>query len=472
MSLITSVGTLAVMTIGGTTVVVYSTTNERQARISESRIRVDALAEAGLNEALAVVANPANNPFNPALLPQRTSTYVNGTATWSGVLDAATSTWTITSTGKVANPTQASEFSRTLTMQAPVSVPASRPFESPAWNYIYASAVGSTCDMTIQQSVQVASPLYVRGNLCFQNTAHVTAGPLHVLGRLTLYQNANSVGIASAPINEARIGGGCVWKANPLHNPCSSADNVFASVLDSSPPDVAVPPADWQTWYLNASPGPYSPCTTPTGTPPTFDNDQGAPTSPDPTRRNNSVAVTFNLTPTVSYSCKTAGGELSWDAYAKKLTVRGTIYIDGSAKIDNGFVNVYDGQATLYLTGTLLVRGTELCAVVTADGSNCTAAGWDPNSRMLVVAAAGTAGQVPGGVSIQLVSASFQGALYGVGAIEIDTTSQAIGPLLGSTVVLGQSVTTSFPSVSFVPSGTPGQTYVPPTVGPARNYGG
>jgi hypothetical protein len=70
------------------------------------------------------------------------------------------------------------------------------------------------------------------------------------------------------------------------------------------------------------------------------------------------------------------------------------------------------------------------------------------------------------------VSAGFQGALYGTGAIEIDTTSQAIGPLIGSTVMLGQSVTTSFPTISVVPAGTPGQTYVPPTVGPARNYGG
>jgi hypothetical protein len=245
---------------------------------------------------------------------------------------------------------------------------------------------------------------------------------------------------------------------------------VFASVLDSSPPEIGVPAADWQTWYLHASPGPYSPCTSPSGTPPVFDNDQGVLASPDPSRRNNSVLVPFNLTPTLSYTCKATGGELSWDGNAKKLTVKGTIYIDGSARIDNGWVNTYDGQAVLYLTGTLLVRNSDLCAVV--DGSGCTASGWDPNSRMLVVAAQGTAGQVPGGDSIQLVSAGFQGALYGTGAIEIDTTSQAIGPLIGSTVMLGQSVTTSFPTISVVPAGTPGQTYVPPTVGPARNYGG
>jgi hypothetical protein len=91
---------------------------------------------------------------------------------------------------------------------------------------------------------------------------------------------------------------------------------------------------------------------------------------------------------------------------------------------------------------------------------------------MLVVAAQGTAGQVPGGTSVQLVSSGFEGALYGTGAIQIDTTSQAIGPMIGSTVMLGQSVTTSFPAISIVPAGTPGQTLVAPTVGPTRNYGG
>jgi hypothetical protein len=247
---------------------------------------------------------------------------------------------------------------------------------------------------------------------------------------------------------------------------------VFAVALDSNPPEIAVPSADLENWYVNASPGPYSPCANATGTPPTFDNDQGPLTNPDPTRRNNSVSLAFNLTPSLSYSCKTAGGELSWDANTRRLNVKGTVYIDGSARIDNGFVNTYDGQATLYLSGTLLARSSELCAVVNADGSNCTASGWNPNSRMLVVAAEGTAGQVPGGDSVQLLSSTFEGALYGTGAIEVDTTSQVIGPVIGSTVILGQSVTTSFPTIAIVPAGAPGQTFVPPTVGPVRNYGG
>jgi hypothetical protein len=62
---------------------------------------------------------------------------------------------------------------------------------------------------------------------------------------------------------------------------------------------------------------------------------------------------------------------------------------------------------------------------------------------------------VPASDSIQLVSATFQGALYGTSAIENDTTSSVIGPMIASTVMLGQSVTTSFPAITIVPTGMP-----------------
>jgi hypothetical protein len=467
--LLTSVGALSIITLMGTTVVVRSMADERSARVSQSRTTATSLAEAGINEAMSVLAKPGNNPLNPSLLSPRTSTYEGGSVTWSGMLDAATSTWTLTSTGKTRNPTGAAELVRTITAQAPVTVTVTGSLASPAWNYIYAGATESACDMTIQQSVQVASPLYVRGDLCLQNSATITSGPLQVHGRLTMYQNGNAVGSLTAPISEAHIADGCVWKASTLHLPCSIQDNVFATVTDSSPADIPPPTVSWDTWYLHASPGPHSPCAAVSGMPPAFDNDQG--TSPDAAKRNNSLTSSFSLTPSLSYVCRTAGGELSWDAFAKKLTLRGTVFIDGSARIENGFVNSYDGQAALYLSGTLLLRNSHLCAVAAGNGSGCANSGWNPNTRLLVVAANGTGGQVPGGDSIQLVSSTFQGALYGTGAIEIDTTSQAIGPMIGSTVMLGQSVTTSFPAISIVPAGSPGQTPVLASVGAPRSYG-
>jgi hypothetical protein len=191
---------------------------------------------------------------------------------------------------------------------------------------------------------------------------------------------------------------------------------------------------------------------------PVFDSDQGSPTSPDASKRNGSVLTTFNLTPGASYGCKTAGGELSWNVATKVLTVKGTVYIDGSAVVDSGGPDTYDGQGSLYLTGTLLIKNTKLCAVADASG-NCDTAHWNPNTRLLVFAADGNGGQVPVGDSIQLVSATLQGALYGTNAIDNDTTSNVIGPMIGSTVALGQSVTTSFPAITIVPTGMPSLQY-------------
>jgi hypothetical protein len=331
----------------------------------------------------------------------------------------------------------------------------SQPLNNMAWNYIWAKSTGSTCDMTIGQSVNVATPLYVEGNLCLQNSATIGSGPLVVKGSLTMSQKANGVGTPSAPINEAHIGGSCQYWNKAANFPCKgSPDNVYARTLDRNVPSLEPPTADWSKWYLNADPGPYYPCAEQSGTPPVFDNDQGSAASPDPTKRNNSVLTVFELTPSLSYSCKTAGGELSWDAASHVLTVQGTVYIDGSAVIANGGTDTYSGQGSLYVTGTLLIKNTKLCAVADASG-NCTTNGWDPNSRLLVFAADGNGGQVPVGDSIQLVSAIFQGALYGTNAIENDTTSSVIGPMIGSTVILGQSVTTAFPAIRIVPTGMP-----------------
>jgi hypothetical protein len=450
-------GISTVLAIFGTTAIAYSTSSSRTSSRSSADQKAFALAEAGVNNALAVLSLPSNNALDPYLLPPQTATYENGTVTYSGTLDESSGTWAITAIGLMRNPTgpKTSPVRRTLSVSVGIDPSYSQPLNNMAWNYIWAKATGSTCDMTIGQSVNVSTPLYVEGNLCLQNSSTVTAGPLVVKGALTMSQKANGVGTGGSPISEAHIGGLCQYWNKAANYPCKgSPDNVFARTLDSNVPPLTPPSADWSKWYLNADPGPYYPCITQSGTPPVFDNDQGSASSPDATKRNNSITTVVDLTPALSYSCTTPGGELSWDASSHVLKVEGTVYIDGSAVIDNGGTDTYQGQGSLYLSGTLLIKNTKLCAV--ADGSgNCTVSGWDPNSRLLVFAADGNGGQVPVGDSIQLVSAIFQGALYATNAIENDTTSSVIGPMIGNTVILGQSVTTSFPAIRIVPVGMP-----------------
>ncbi len=389
-TLVMALGVLGTMTLTGATLIYYADTTRRSAAYSGENSAAYALAESGINEMMAVLSGPENNALNKYLRGQQldgsvvkaTHSYQGGTVTWWGTLDEGTATWSLTSVGETKNPTgpAASPIRRTLTAKVPVTPTLTGPLNNPAWNYIYATRTGNVCDMTLSQSVQMGSPLYVNGNLCLQNTATITKGPLAVRGKLTLSQSANGVGSASSPINEGHIANGCQWKNNTSHLPCSTADNVYARVLDASPTQIAAPVVDWDGWYRNASPGPYFPCYSASGTVPTFDNDQGSPVSPDATKRNFSVPDSFNLSPAASYSCKTAGGELSWNALTRVLTVRGTVFIDGSAQVQNGAVNTYQGQGSMYLSGTLLIKNSLLCARVGTGGTSCDANGWDPNS--------------------------------------------------------------------------------------------
>jgi len=488
-TLVMAVGILGMLTLTGTTLVYYSGANARSAEYSGRNASAYDLAEAGINEMMAVLSKAENNALNQYLLPQTTHTFESGSVTWSGTLTQAVSgasTWSITSTGKVRSPNGASQVTRTLTAKVPVVPTYTQPLNNPSWNFIYSRATGSTCDMTIGQSVLVNSPLYVAGNLCLQNQAAINAGPLIVHGGLTMSQSANHVGSSSAPISQLHVKNGCNWKANSLHNPCRQGsgdagfDNVWASSITNTPATSAPPTADWDAWYLNANPGPYYPCLTVSGTPPTFDNDQGSAQTPNAAKRNNSLSTVQNLTPSTSYTCQGSGGELSWNATTRVLTANGTIFIDGSAKVENGSVNTYTGSATIYVSGTLLMKNSKLCQATTGSGTSmtCTTSGWDPAQRMLAFVVNGNGSgaapqtQVAGGDSVQLVSSYAQGAVYGTNAIDIDTTSQFDGPLDGSTVLLGQSTSSSFPGLTFVPAGMPGNPEVYAQPQPPQLYSG
>jgi hypothetical protein len=76
------------------------------------------------------------------------------------------------------------------------------------------------------------------------------------------------------------------------------------------------------------------------------------------------------------------------------------------------------------------------------------------------------------GDSAQFVSATLQGAVYAAGNIEIGTTSNVDGPMVGYQVILGQSVTTSFPSITIVPEGMPSNPTAYAQVDPPSDYSG
>ena len=451
LALVSTLGVVSFLALAGTSVVAFSATNYGSASRSKADMGAYALAEAGVNNAAAVL-NAAADPTVPTLLPARTSTYEGGTVTWSGSYDAATSVWTVTATGELRNPTgvNAAPVRRTLTAKISVSASGAltQTLSNQAWNYVVATHTGSQCDETLSNSVTWSARLFVVGNLCLSTGATITAGPVVVGGVASLGSTDNFIGSSASPVSEVHVVGGCKYgNARTPHTPCSSSDHVYATVSDANPAGITPPTPDWDRWYNAAMPGPRAGCTASTGAVPAFDNDS---------TRNNSVTTAFNLTPASSYSCASGTGQLAWDATTHVLTVNGTVFIDGSAKADNAQVDTYVGQGVLYLSGTFYLNG-KLCALVS--GTGCDFASWDPNNAMFEIVAngVGPANNVPSGDSVYLTNgSSMEGGFYGTGALDFGNNANVGGPMLGSQIVLSNNVTTASWPVIQVPAGMPG----------------
>ena len=485
-TLIMAVGILGMLSLTGVTLIYYSSTNARSAEYSMHNASAYDLAEAGIDEMMAVLWKPTNNALMPDLLPETTHDYEGGTVTWSGTLDQLTQTWSLTSTGRIDKPTGqgASDVSRTLTAKVPVTPTLTQPLNNPAWNYIYATGTGQPCDMTVSNNVTGSSRLYVEGNLCLQNNVAVTQTSLLVRGNLDLMNNAQ-VG-SSTSINtrvEAYVGGNCRYGGGSWATPCTGnqdARRIYSKMnppsyvvgVNTAVPVIAAPTADVAAWYENSIPGPSLDCSTAngarSGTPPTWDND-GV--------RNNSVPV-FNLTPWTSYTCRVGPessptGELSWNETTRVLTVHGTMFIDGSIKLTNGLLNSYNGQGTLYLSGTVYMNNnTKLCAGIY--GSECDFSSWNPNTEMLTFVAGGSGGLAGSGVGILMDNgAQFQGGLFSSYAVRFANNSRSDGPIVGSTMIFDNNVSNDqFDTITTVPVGMPGNPAVYAQPNPPQLYSG
>jgi hypothetical protein len=481
-ALLIAMGALTVFAIVGTTLSYYTTRNVSSAGYSKQDTRSFSLSEAGLANAVAILSNPLNNALDPTMLPSSeatasTSTYDNGTAKWWGVLDRGTAVWSIYAVGLNNNPTGpgGALVRRRLSAKVPVTPNNTQPSNSPAWNYIYARGTGNTCDVTLNNNLSGNSRFYVAGNLCLDNNVAINSESTIVRGNIDLGNNAQ-VGTSGTRV-EAYVGGNCRYGGGSWGTPCTGNQDsrkIYSKIMpgntvgvNNNAPLVPEPAADFAEWYQNSIPGPSQSCTTSSGTPPVFDNDFPA--------RNNSVTPVFNLTPAGSYTCRvgTAGtpsGEISWNSTTKVLTLAGTIFIDGSATVTETLAS-YNGQATLYLSGTFLVAG-KLCGGIS--GSECDFSHWNPNTEMLTIVAEGTGDQAGLGNSILVNNnGQFQGGLFGTGAVEFTNNARSDGPIVGSTVKLANNVQNDqFPTLTVVPVGMPGNPVVYAQPNPPELFAG
>jgi Tfp pilus assembly protein PilX len=464
-ALVVALGALLVLGVTGTTVVYYSSANTRSSSYSKASGTSFQLSEAGLHEALSVLSNqPTNDPTNPSLLATRISPYSTGSVTWGGTYDSANAKWTITSTGKVVNPASAapSEATRTITAKVPIRPVTTQTLAVESWNYVFSYGTGSSCDMTTTSTVSVETRLLVSGNFCMtsRSTLDGTSTQLLVGGTVKLTGNDTRIGQAGTPIAEAHVAGGCQLNAEPVHSPCQgppgNADRVWATTISTNPGLLVPPTPDWNGWYDRSSPGPTENCTgaNRVGSPPVFDNDTAW----------NRSAPTANLTPASSYTCRTflgaePFGELSWDDATNKLTVRGTIFIDGDVQVTQAAS--YEGQATLYASGSFYIGGTNrMCAVMAGADCNFGSGIWDPNSRLLTIVTNGAGGgSVPADSTVLLASsAQWQGAIYGgPHKARVESSARFAGPLIADEVALSSSIQTEpFTIISTAPTGMPG----------------
>jgi hypothetical protein len=471
-ALVVALGVMFVLGISTTGGLVYATQNQGSAARSKADATALVVAEAGINNAMSVLSNPANDPTNASLLPPRTDVYDGGSVTWTGTYDAPTATWTLTAISELRNPTgvAAAPVRRRISAKASVTSGTSptSPLQNPSWNYDVSTRTGTTCDQTLSSSVIDGAPLFTMGNLCLSSLSKVTAAPIAVRGTLTVAVDA-AVGSIAAPVPSADIGGGCSGHA------CSSADRVYASTITQTAPTMTPPVADWDYWYANAAPGPKHACDVSSGTLPTFDNNL---------LRDKSVTTVFSLTPAASYTCRVGPpgnptGELSWDVTTKVLTVRGTIFIDGQAKIDNGQINTYVGQGVLYTSGSFAVaNGSKMCAVKLGTDCDFTPGAWDPTQKLFAIVSNGNGGiGVLAGNSVQLGCLDrLQGVIYGTNAVQITggvASAKHQGPIVASTIVLASAAELKpFTLLSTVPRGLPGQPAGTTRVSPPRDFTG
>ena len=107
--------------------------------------------------------------------------------------------------------------------------------------------------------------------------------------------------------------------------------------------------------------------------------------------------------------------------------------------IQNGAVNKYTGQTVIPRRNVLheeleLLRRDLRRACDLRTYQSSPAQGWDPNTSLIcfVAKGIGTGGLISPGSSAQFVSSTLQGAVYANRDIDIGTTSNVDGPMVGS----------------------------------------
>lgn len=235
-ALIMALGVLLTLTISGTALYTYTTSNSRSAQNSKGGEVAYSLAEAGVAHSLSVL-HAALDPRTGNLLPATTVTLPGGTVTYSGVLDA-NYVWTITSTGKVVNATGAAQLQRTLTKKAEVRGLMTGATVG-AWSRVYHD--NTTSCLTVD-TVTLVESVSSRGDICLTNGASIlgAATKVSVGDDVTITGGSFSV-VRSAGAGSGWTSSGNITSSNNSDASTSVAGSGSSANLDGSSFGFAIP---------------------------------------------------------------------------------------------------------------------------------------------------------------------------------------------------------------------------------------
>ncbi|MFN2469359.1 MAG: hypothetical protein ABR521_14670 [Gaiellaceae bacterium] len=434
-ALIMVVQFMLILGIVGASVTYYSTGNANSSTTALADQKAFGLAETGFSTAFSILSS-VEDPALASSLPTSASpgvdatTYPGGKVEWWGSWDSVNATWTIYGRGTVKNPAGKGDRVRVVSQQARVGASGATVGGNPAWGYLFVDNRTGVC-VNLQNSVLLAEPMFITGDLCLSNTAQVlpSASPLTVGRRITVSQTA-MIGSVAAQLPQLHVGTGCRYNTGNFTFPCTASHRVWATAQDRVVASITKPPIDVPFWYANAKPGPKHACSS-GSFPGGFDNDLDQNRSlPDV----DPFVTSYDCTVSVG---STVLGRIAYNAGTGEFVIKGVVFFDGNIVVNSDAKVLYSGRGTIYAAGKIdFGNSLNICAKRLAGNCDYGTAAWDPEVKLLAWIAAGT-NFTPDLLMRQ--SVQFQGAAYATTDTTIEQSVKWQGPIITNNLNLQNS---------------------------------
>jgi hypothetical protein len=424
-------------------VALYTTSNETHSARDRDVARALNTAEAGLNNALAVLTQQDSTGTSPigSTLASTSFSLDGGSGTYSATKNSGLE-WTISASGTSPN----GRVTRNLELKLDGTQSTQSTSQSPVYGYGFFVNATTGCT-TIAGNSPVQVSVFVRNDLCLTGNATI-AQPGVTSNTLTVYAGGKytatanpSVGSNTQKIQSFIAVGGCQRQNSNVICSTSAQSKVYANGYSSTPSALTKPTADAAAVY--ASGNWHSPvCSVGSFT---FDGDttlNASLGSVDLLQSN--TRPSFDCT---VWSGTTQIGRLAWNVTTKVLTISGTILIDGGLSFSGQTSAQYTGFGAIYANGLVTTAGqAAICGPpAVPNGSSCTG-NWLPAQGALTIVALN--GWSMSGQSEFNVIAYVNGAFSATGGAVVT------GPAIADTATL--SGNGKFATVTTVPPGTPG----------------